>query len=63
MLNPVRIRHHIVKIYSVVKNDICDAIVKHVTSKPIPHLSFTVDKVMSKVSGSASIYLGQFWRI
>ena len=61
MLNPVRIRHHIVEIYSVVKNNICDAIVKHVTSKPIPHLSFTVDKVKSKVSGENFLSLRVFF--
>lgn len=61
MLNPVRIRHHIVEIYYVVKNTICDAIVKHVTSKPIPHLSFTVDKVKSKVSGEKFLSLRVFF--
>ena len=57
MLHPVRIRHYIIEIYSAVKNIICGAIEKHVTSKPIPYLSFTVDKVKSKVSGESFLGL------
>ena len=57
MLHPVRIRHYIIEIYSAIKNIICEAIEKHVTSKPIPYLSFTVDKVKSKVSGESFLGL------
>ena len=61
MLNPNRIRHYIVEVYSAIKKIICAAIERHATSKPIPYVSFTVDKVKSKVSGENFLDLRVFF--
>ena len=61
MLHPLRIRHYIIEIYSALKEIIYGAIEKHVTSKPIPYASFTVDKVKSKVSGENFLGLRIFF--
>ena len=61
ILNPIRIRHYIVEVYSAVKNIIFSAIERHATSKPVPYISFTVDKVKSKVSGENFLGLRVFF--
>ena len=61
MLNPNRRRHYIVEVYSAIKSIMCTAIERHATSKPIPYVSLTVDKVKSKVSGENFLGLRVFF--
>jgi hypothetical protein len=61
LLNPSRVRHYIIEVYSAVKGIMQAAIAKHATSKSIPYVSFTVDKVKSKVSGDSFLGIRIFF--